>query len=106
MAPELACLPSRRSHQPIASDPPMTYKEREMSTELLFRDDAYLKTARAQVRAVHDQGIELDRTIFYPLGGGQPGDCGALIRSNAAAGSVESTRISKAMLVSGFCTSA
>ena len=53
-----------------------------MTTELLFRDDAYLKTATARVLAVHDRGIELDRTIFYPQGGGQVGDTGALLRSN------------------------
>ena len=36
-----------------------------MSTELLFRENAYLKTATARVLAVHERGIELDRTIFY-----------------------------------------
>jgi misacylated tRNA(Ala) deacylase len=50
--------------------------------DLLFRDDAYLKTATAEVVARHENGLELNRTIFYPLGGGQPGDIGALIRSN------------------------
>ena len=35
-----------------------------MSTELLFRDDAYAKTASARVVAVDERGIELDRTIF------------------------------------------
>src|SRR5260221_9544995 len=53
-----------------------------MTTELLFRDDAYLKTARARVLAVHERGIELDRTIFYPQGGGQVGDSGVLLRAN------------------------
>jgi misacylated tRNA(Ala) deacylase len=53
-----------------------------LSTELLFREDAYLKTATARVLGVHERGIELDRTIFYPLGGGQPGDCGVLVREN------------------------
>ena len=53
-----------------------------MITALLFRDDAYLKTATARVLAVHELGIELDRTIFYPLGGGQAGDTGALLRAN------------------------
>ena len=52
-----------------------------MATDLLFRTDAYLKTAEARVVAVHERGIELDRTLFYPMGGGQPGDTGALIRS-------------------------
>jgi misacylated tRNA(Ala) deacylase len=51
-------------------------------TDLLFRDDAYLKTATARVVAVHERGLELDRTVFYPLGGGQPGDTGILTRSS------------------------
>ena len=49
-----------------------------MTTELLYREDAYLKTATARVTAAHDGVIELDRTIFYALGGGQPGDTGWL----------------------------
>jgi len=53
-----------------------------MTTELLFREDAYLKRATARVIAVGEQGIELDRTIFYPLGGGQPGDTGVLTRAS------------------------
>jgi misacylated tRNA(Ala) deacylase len=47
-------------------------------TELLFRDDAYLRSCTARVAAVDDRGIRLDRTVFYPTGGGQPGDCGVL----------------------------
>ena len=47
-------------------------------TQLLFRQDPYLKTCEATVVAVHDNGVELDRTIFYPLGGGQAGDTGKL----------------------------
>jgi len=50
--------------------------------ELLFRDDAYLKTATARVVAVGERGIELDRTIFYAQGGGQVGDSGVLLRAN------------------------
>jgi misacylated tRNA(Ala) deacylase len=53
-----------------------------MSTELLFRDDAYLRTANARVLAVTERGIELDRTLFYPQGGGQAGDTGALVRKS------------------------
>jgi misacylated tRNA(Ala) deacylase len=52
------------------------------TTELLFRNDAYLRTAVATVVAVHERNIELDRTIFYPLGGGQAGDTGCLVRAN------------------------
>jgi misacylated tRNA(Ala) deacylase len=48
-------------------------------TEELFRDDAYLKECDATVVSINDLGgIVLDRTIFYPTGGGQPGDTGLL----------------------------
>ena len=49
-------------------------------TEPLYRDDAYLRSCTATVTAVNDRGgIVLDRTVFYPTGGGQPGDRGALV---------------------------
>ena len=47
-------------------------------TERLFQCDAYLKVCAATVIASHADGIILDRTVFYPLGGGQPGDTGLL----------------------------
>ena len=48
-------------------------------TELLFRADAYLQSAEARVTAHTPEGaIVLDRTVFYPTGGGQPGDSGVL----------------------------
>ena len=52
-----------------------------MATELLFRDDPYLKSTEATVLLVNDRrGIVLDRTVFYATGGGQPGDIGKLTR--------------------------
>jgi misacylated tRNA(Ala) deacylase len=47
-------------------------------TEELFRQDAYAKQCEARVTALDDAGIHLDRTVFYPMGGGQPGDTGVL----------------------------
>lgn len=68
-----------------------------MTTELLFRDDAYLRTATAIVTAVHERGVELDRTIFYPLGGGQPGDTGFLVRANGDRIAIIDTRKGEAL---------
>ena len=50
--------------------------------ELLFRDDPYLTSCEARVTAVGEEGIRLDRTVFYPEGGGQPGDIGTLTRAD------------------------
>ena len=63
-----------------------------MTTEMLFRDDAYLRTATARVLAVGDRGIELDRTVFYPLGGGQAGDTGKLLRAEGDVVAIADTR--------------
>ena len=46
--------------------------------QLVFREDAYAKSCPATVAAVDERGIRLDRTVFYPLGGGQLGDTGRL----------------------------
>jgi misacylated tRNA(Ala) deacylase len=49
------------------------------TTEELFREDAYLRECEATVVGVNDKGgILLDRSVFYPTGGGQPGDSGVL----------------------------
>lgn len=47
-------------------------------TEDLFRHDSYLKECEAVVVTTEDDGIVLDRTVFYPMGGGQPGDTGTI----------------------------
>jgi misacylated tRNA(Ala) deacylase len=44
----------------------------------LFREDAYARSCTARVIEAGPAGIRLDRTVFYPTGGGQPGDTGAI----------------------------
>jgi misacylated tRNA(Ala) deacylase len=48
-------------------------------SEGLYLHDAYLTSFSATVTAAVPQGIELDRTAFYPTGGGQPADRGQLL---------------------------
>ena len=48
-------------------------------TKELFREDSYLKTCDATVTECGDDFVRLDQTIFYPLGGGQPGDIGRIL---------------------------
>lgn len=45
-------------------------------TRELFRDDAYLRCCEAVVTGAADRVVQTDQTVFYPLGGGQPGDTG------------------------------
>ncbi|WP_296427934.1 alanyl-tRNA editing protein [Yoonia sp.] len=54
-------------------------------THLLFRDDAYLRTAQGTVTGITGEGgIVLDQTVFYPTSGGQPGDSGTLVWDGGA----------------------
>ena len=50
--------------------------------EALYRDDTYAKSCDATVIEVDGNAITLDRTVFYPAGGGQPGDTGLLKTSD------------------------
>ena len=47
-------------------------------TTLLYRGDPYLRSCEVTVVAVRGNVVELDQTVFYPLGGGQAGDTGKL----------------------------
>ena len=53
-------------------------------TEELFREDAYRVETEARVTACDERGIVLDRTVFYPRGGGQAGDAGVLVRADGS----------------------
>jgi misacylated tRNA(Ala) deacylase len=64
-------------------------------TEELFREDATLRDCSARVLAIADGGVILDRTVFYPLGGGQAGDTGALTLADGRRVAVVDTRKSK-----------
>jgi misacylated tRNA(Ala) deacylase len=61
-------------------------------TQELFRQDAYLRETPATVKAVNEQGVILDRTVFYPLGGGQAGDSGVLVLADGNTLQVADTR--------------
>jgi Ser-tRNA(Ala) deacylase AlaX len=55
-----------------------------VATIAIHRDDAYARACEAVVTRVADDGVELDRTVFYPLGGGQAGDSGTLVLADGA----------------------
>lgn len=61
-------------------------------TQELFRQDAYQKETPATIVAVTQQGVILDRTVFYPLGGGQGGDSGELVLPDGSTLQVADTR--------------
>ena len=46
--------------------------------DAIFRTDPYTRSCEATVLRADESGIRLDRTVFYPMGGGQPGDHGVL----------------------------
>ncbi len=65
-------------------------------TQDLFRQDSYLSECSARVTAITPQGILLERTVFYPLGGGQAGDAGVLQLANGQQIAIVDTRKGKA----------
>jgi misacylated tRNA(Ala) deacylase len=64
-------------------------------TEELFREDATLARCEARVLAIGEGGVVLDRTVFYPQGGGQAGDSGLLRLPDGRELVVTDTRKSK-----------
>jgi misacylated tRNA(Ala) deacylase len=61
-------------------------------TEALYSRDSYLTHCEATVTAVDEHGIVLDRTVFYAMGGGQPGDSGELKLADGRAIAIVDTR--------------
>ena len=62
------------------------------STVEIFRQDAYAATCEARVTAVDEDALYLDRTVFYPNGGGQPGDTGVLRTEDGLSVAITDTR--------------
>jgi misacylated tRNA(Ala) deacylase len=61
-------------------------------TSFLFRDDAYLKSCDAVITAIDERGFQTNATIFYPMGGGQPGDTGRLVLESGETVEISDTR--------------
>ena len=63
-----------------------------IATLELFRDDASLDACDATITAIDEAGIRLDRTVFYPHGGGQAGDRGTLALGDRSVIAIVDTR--------------
>ena len=62
-----------------------------MTTVELFREDGYLRSCDATVIEINENKVVVDQTVFYPEGGGQPGDIGVLIRADGGKVPIEDT---------------
>jgi len=60
-------------------------------TEAIFRDDPYRRETPAAIVRADEGGIVLDRTVFYPRGGGQAGDAGEIVRGDGGIISIVDT---------------
>lgn len=60
--------------------------------EPLYQSDAYLRTADLSVAGLHEDGVLVERSVFYPQGGGQPGDKGHIELADGTMLPVRTTR--------------
>ncbi len=67
------------------------------TVQKVYYEDAYQKELRATVTSVDGEWVQLDRTIFYPLGGGQPGDTGVFTDKDGRSFRVVETRKGESM---------
>ena len=51
-------------------------------TEQIYNSDAYIKELDSKIIEVNEDHIVLDKTIFFPGGGGQPNDLGSIFVDN------------------------
>lgn len=56
--------------------------EATQQTEQIYNTDAYMRECEATVSEVVETGVVLDRTVFYPGGGGQPNDVGVMLKAD------------------------
>ncbi len=61
-------------------------------THALYSDDAYLRCCTARVTVAENDYVALNQTVFYPVGGGQPGDTGWLIGADGTRAEIVDTR--------------